>query len=52
MFEKRHYEAIARVLRENEHRHQIREALIDLFEKDNPRFDEVKFREKSFYAIR
>ena len=54
MFSRRHYEAVAEVMRGIPHAAitpdyvwcTILDALIDLFEADNPRFDRAKFQEE------
>ena len=44
MFAKRHYEAIAKILRENaDWRPSLAWSLIGAFKSDNPRFDEDRF---------
>jgi hypothetical protein len=40
---KKHYEAIAKVLRENDNKYDIVHALVDAFAADNPRFDPGRF---------
>ena len=47
MFEKRHYEAIAKLLKERGYgkNRALQMALADLFASDNPRFDEIRFYE-------
>ena len=40
---KKHYEAIAKVLRENTNKTDIVDGLIEVFEADNPRFNPYTF---------
>ena len=40
---RKHHEALAKVLRENEDRLDITDALIEVLKADNPRFDPQRF---------
>ena len=43
MFTKRHYEAIAKILKEEKTKDELVLAFADLFTEDNPLFDKWKF---------
>ena len=52
MFSKRHYEAMAETIsRNHETTHELILEMINMFERDNPKFDRVKFLDACGLAI-